>query len=318
MTTVTQKKRRYRAFGFDLYSDIEFPELPQGEEGANLLDNEGIIIQFADLSDEWAEFIDAGRNSDTVSDRVMFRIEGSAMFDIRDGRIISVDAVATADEDELRLFILGSCMGAILMQRGILPLHGSAVVIGGRAYGIIGESGAGKSTLAAAFIQAGYRLASDDVIALSFGAESMQPTVTPSYPQQKLWRQSLDGFGISSESLRPIFKRETKFAVPLSDGYCSEPIPLAGLFELVKTEKSEPVLEQVSRLERLPLLRIHTYRHFWLDRMGLTDWHFRLTARLAAAVDIYRLQRPLSGFTAPELVDRILHTLKEEGRTDDN
>ena len=37
------------------------------------------------------------------------------------------------DEDIIRLYILGTCMGAILMQRKILPLHGSAIAINGKA-----------------------------------------------------------------------------------------------------------------------------------------------------------------------------------------
>ena len=58
-------------------------------------------------------------------------------------------------------------MGAILMQRKILPLHGSAIAIDGKAYAIVGDSGAGKSTLASAFLNKGYQLLSDDVIAVS-------------------------------------------------------------------------------------------------------------------------------------------------------
>ena len=38
-------------------------------------------------------------------------------------------------------------MGALLMQRKILPLHGSAIAIDGKAYAFVGDSGAGKSTL---------------------------------------------------------------------------------------------------------------------------------------------------------------------------
>ena len=53
------------------------------------------------------------------------------------------------------------------MQRKVLPLHGSAIAINGKAYAIIGDSGAGKSTLALAFLNRGYRLLTDDVIAVS-------------------------------------------------------------------------------------------------------------------------------------------------------
>lgn len=42
-------------------------------------------------------------------------------------------------------------MGAILFQKKILPVHGSAIDIDEKAYGFIGDSGEGKSILASAF-----------------------------------------------------------------------------------------------------------------------------------------------------------------------
>ncbi|CAI6036474.1 aldolase [Cohnella sp. JJ-181] len=313
MTISTLKKQGYKAFGCLVRSDIAFPELPVWEHAGDTVQGNAIEVELADLSEEWSALSEPGRSSYAIPGRVMFRVPGAAIYDIRGGNRIKVCPDEDADPDELRLFILGSCMGAALMQRGILPLHGSAVAIDGQAYGIVGDSGAGKSTLAAAFLQAGFPLVSDDVIALDFSGGHRRPLVIPSYPQQKLWQQSLDGFGISNESLRPLFKRETKFAVPLSVGYHAQPIPLAGLFELSKSEITEPLLTPVPKLERLSLLRHHTYRQFWLDRLGMTDWHFRATAALATNIDVYRLVRPLSGFTAPELVKRMLHTLSKEG-----
>jgi serine kinase of HPr protein (carbohydrate metabolism regulator) len=79
------------------------------------------------------------------------------MFLIQEGRSIIVSPLEEYKEDVIRLYILGSCMGAILMQKRILPLHGSAVAIDGKAFAIIGESGAGKSTLASAFISRGFQ-----------------------------------------------------------------------------------------------------------------------------------------------------------------
>ena len=44
--------------------------------------------------------------------------------------------------------------------------------------------------LASAFLNRGYQLLSDDVIAVSLSQEESIPFVTPSYPQQKLWQES--------------------------------------------------------------------------------------------------------------------------------
>ena len=77
-------------------------------------------------------------------------------------------------------------MGAILMQRKVFPLHGSAIAINGKAYAFVGDSGAGKSTLASAFLNKGYQLLSDDVIAVSLSQDEnihllLHPILSKSY-----------------------------------------------------------------------------------------------------------------------------------------
>ena len=98
----------------------------------------------------------------------MFQIPNIATFSIQNG---NKNNCFTFERIQMKMsfdFIyLGTCMGAILMQRKIFPLHGSAVAINGKAYAIVGDSGAGKSTLASAFLNKGYQLLSDDVIAVS-------------------------------------------------------------------------------------------------------------------------------------------------------
>ena len=98
---------------------------------------------------------------------VMFQIPDIATFLIQDGKTISFLPLKGYDEDIIRIYLLGTCMGSLLMQRKVYPLHGSAVVIDGKAYAFVGESGAGKSTLALTFLNHGYQLLSDDVIAVS-------------------------------------------------------------------------------------------------------------------------------------------------------
>ena len=111
----------------------------------------------------------------------------TAIYCIEDGYKITVAPLAGADEEKVRVYLLGTCMGALLMLRNTLPLHGSAVVIDGRAYAFLGDSGVGKSTLAAALVHQGYPLVSDDVIATTARESDAAPLVMPAYPQQKLW-----------------------------------------------------------------------------------------------------------------------------------
>ena len=116
-------------------------------------------------------------------------------------------------------------MGILLMQRRILPLHGSAIAIDGKAYVFIGESGAGKSTIASSFMKKGYQLLSDDVIAVSL-LDGDKPWVIPAYPQQKLWQDSLNHFGMKTNDYMPLFDRETKYSVPVAEQFYNKPLPL--------------------------------------------------------------------------------------------
>jgi hypothetical protein len=195
------------------------------------------------------------------------------------------------------------------MQRRTLPLHGSAVVVNGQAYAFVGESGAGKSTLAAAFLSRGYRLLSDDVIAVSRGADGCSPVVLPAYPQQKLWQESIDRLGMNSGRYRRLYS--SKYAIPVSSGFAANAVPLAGIFELTKAEGRDVKLSPYRGLERLAIFRLHTYRNFLIPHLAGEQWHFSTVAGMANRLEMYRLQRPSVGFSAHELVDRVLGTLLE-------
>jgi hypothetical protein len=307
----TKNKVMYKAFGLGISSEIPLPELTPASQSACEVDVEIRIDDRAEFKHE----LDNHPYDHIVKDRaVLFYIPDHAYFYIQDGQRITVTPIQGADESLIRLYILGSCMGALLMQRNIYPLHGSAVEIEGKAYAFIGESGAGKSTLASCFLSQGYRLVSDDVIAVSLSSHDHSPKVTPSYPQQKLWKESLDRFGMDEHQYQPIFGRENKFSIPVTSGYYSEPLPLAGVFELKKTENQPVQLSSIVRLERFQTLFTHTYRNFLIPRLGLMEWHFSTSASMLKHMDMYQIRRPLDGFSAPKLADFILDTISRRSQ----
>lgn len=301
----TINKVVYKAFGLCIASEVLMPELSQvmsPDEPIN------VAIERTDLTDLWNQ---SGRQNDIYvvkQNFFMFQVADTGIFAIQNGDTIQVSPVAGADEAKIRLFLLGSCMGALLMQRKILPLHGSAIAIDGKAYAFVGHSGAGKSTLASAFINQGYQLLSDDVIAVTF-TEAGIPMVMPSYPQQKLWQESLVEFGMETNNYQSIFQRETKFLVPVSDHFLAEPIPLAGVFELRPTDHDEVAMLPIEGLSRLSTLFCQTFRSSLLAQLQLLDWHFETTVKVSKHIVMYQLQRPNTGFTAPQLTSLILETV---------
>ena len=302
------------AFGLHIESEFDLPELPQiNIEGDQQPD---LVIKKADLSLLWTDLAEANKYFVIKENLLMFHVPNAAIYLIQNGKEMYVSPVEGVSEDVVRLYILGSCMGAMLMQRKVLPLHGSAIEIDGKVYAIVGESGAGKSTLASAFLKRGYYLLSDDIIPVTLSEEQI-PIVTPAYPQQKLWLESLNQFEMEPSLYRPIHDRETKFAVPVTSQFVSEPLPLAGVFELVKSEKEEIDIQPIKKLERLSTLFTHTYRNFFINESGLMAWHFHLSTKIIEKINLYQLRRPATRFTAHDLTELIVKTVKEEEKTND-
>lgn len=294
---------RYKAFGLILNSVLKLPECLQCQPMDDA--RAQVFIRVKPLTEVWEHVAKPKKLLHCEENRVMFKVPDTALFAIEEGCRIWVSPFEEADMDKLRLYILGTCMGVILMQRGILPLHGSAVAINGKVYALVGHSGAGKSTLATVLTRKGYPLLSDDVIAVSL-KEHEGPVVHPSYPQQKLWIDSIQKLSLEESSLSPLFERELKFAVPISDRFCKESLPLSGVIELVQGHGNNAKLCQIQGLERLALLNRHTYRQFILERSGLLAWHFERMTQLLHHVQVMQMHRPKTGFSAYEMANIVV------------
>ncbi|AIQ56275.1 hypothetical protein [Paenibacillus borealis] len=298
----------YKAFGLQILSEFPLPELPRTDQPGML---GSISVVEADLSERWESIPKITASLGTAENEVMFIVKDTAVFSIQNGSKITVSPVEHADPASIRLFILGSCMGVLLMQKGILALHGSSLVLDNKAYALVGRSGAGKSTLASYLMDQGHLLVSDDVIPVL--VHNGTPLAVPGYPQQKLWQQSLDYLGMNSSAFRPLFQRETKFAVPVHDRFQTEPLSLAGIFELAVSQQDGPVtLEPISGLERFHTLYNHTYQKALVDRIGVREWHFGMLASFVGRLPMYRLTRPEQGFSAAQQTSLIFETITQK------
>lgn len=303
------EKYLFKAFGFNIRSDYYFKELSYliNEDNLVLAD---IDIRIEDFSKVWREEGEIGKFN-VKKNQTLFQVKDTAVFCIKNGNEILVSPFNGIDHDKVKLYILGTCMGILLIQREVLPLHGSAISIDGKAYAIVGDSGAGKSTLASEFMKRGYDLLTDDIIPVIISNEG-RPTVVPSYPQQKLWIESLRQFGMNSNQYRPLFDREEKFSVPISNRFCNTPLPLGGVFELVKSAQDGIEIEKITKLNKLKTLSTHTYRNQLISRSEKLEWHFKVISELATNIPLYQLRRPTTCFTATDLADQILYQINKE------
>jgi hypothetical protein len=133
------------------------------------------------------------------------------------GRSIDIVAPSDTGEADIRLWLLGSVMAALLHQRGYLPVHANVVELPGqrKAAAFSADSGGGKSTLAAWFDREGYRVLTDDLCAIRTEGPVV-PAVFEGIPRMKLWADTLEAFGRETGRFEKVASDLEKFHVPLS------------------------------------------------------------------------------------------------------
>lgn len=211
---------------------------------------------------------------------------------IRDGREIVIEPAPGASERNLRLFLLGSAIGALLHQRGLLPLHANAIDLGGRSVAFSGHSGAGKSTIAAWFHDRGYPILADDVCVIGFD-EAGRPLAYPGIPRLRLWREALEASGRDAGAYDRSFDDTDKYDVPTGEGADAGPLPLAAIYLLRKAgeDDGEAAIVRSTGVEAIDTLMSNTYRGGYLRMIGRTREHLAACVKVARAVPIFRARR---------------------------
>jgi hypothetical protein len=267
---------KYAVFGLVLESELALPELVPASPDA--------------AADVAIRFGAAGSDHLITPDEVNLFIPKVGGYRVRDGREIMIQPQDGASERNIRLFLLGSALGAIIHQRGLLPLHANAIEIAGRAVAFMGHSGAGKSTMAAWFLDRGHRILADDVCVVVPDAQG-RPLAYPGIPRLRLWREALEQSGRGTDGLELAFDDMDKFNLPTPRASRSGPIPLSHVYLLEKAEERGPEIEPLAGVAAVNALVANTYRGGYLARMGGTRRHLFACLELARKVPLFGARR---------------------------
>ncbi len=243
----------------------------------------------------------------------LLAMDGLGRFWVEGGRRVLVEPAPGTNEAELRGFILGSVLGALCHQRGLLPIHASAVRIDGRAVLIAGESGAGKSTLAAALGACGHALVADDVVAF----DPISSMVLPAFPQRKLAFDAMDALNLDHVGLIPNRPGQPKFRIPASVDFDTEPLSPSAIYLL-----SSSLPGKSREFKRLPKAISMKHIDKMIYRRGIgvhiqqPQAVFQAVGGLVQAAPVYVLPtergQPLSGLN--QLAERVAsHALSIRG-----
>ena len=274
--------RDYAVFGLRVRSDIALPELHRAEGSAD-----------PDVTIRQGKIDDANRTAGlhVIDGAVLFVAPDAARYRIADGSEILVEPNKGAPDRNVRLYLLGSAFGALLHQRGLLPLHANAVEIGGRAFAFMGVQGEGKSTLAAWFHDQGHRVIADDVCVIRLDGDL--PQAVPGLPRLRLWDDAIAQSGRKpAELLRSYAGDEdwNKFDVPVDpQRSVRDEVPLGAVY-LIESG-SDFSVERLAGLESAQVLFEHTYRGGYLDAANGQKTHWQATVDLVRKVPVFRLAR---------------------------
>ena len=99
-------------------------------------------------------------------------------------------------------------MGAILIQNDYLILHANSLTKDDRTIICLGKSGIGKSTVAFSLMKRGWKLISDDLVAIDHNQ-----MVLPGIPRIKLSKDAIEHYSINFNKVKNFSTQNNKYVV---------------------------------------------------------------------------------------------------------
>ena len=233
-------------------------------------------------------------------------------FHLHPGRI----ACAAADLSRAALIeghLLGPVLSYWLERQGIPTLHASAVDLDGHAVGFLSAQGGGKSGLAAAFVQAGHPLLTDDILPVEESAGTFLGR--SGYPQMKMWPDEATHFLGGFEHLPRVHPRISKRRVTIGEEiggwgrFQETALPLAALYVPERREGGAIEIAPLSRSAAVIELVRQSFSPHLVQAVGLQPARLDLFSRLVRQIPVRRLLYP-SGFERlPEVVEAVRRDL---------
>ncbi len=237
----------------------------------------------------------------------------SGLFDFllsADGRRIACHRLNGASPESFQTYLLGQVLSFALLKHGIESLHSTTVMIDGEAVAFLGDCGFGKSSLGAAFLQAGYRLLTDDLLVLK--EEGDQFVAYPGPPRIKLFpeiaRSLLGGRAIGT----PMNNQTPKLVIPLGRNETVPPqsaFPLKAIYVLTpppaRSRSIGITIRSLSPQRAFLELTKNTFNTTVIEPQRLQR-QFDLATRLASRVPVRSLLYPRDLDQIPQVRQSIL------------
>ena len=231
----------------------------------------------------------------------------------RDGTRIECHPWADVPWSDIRQFLLGRVLPFALNLRGVVTLHGGAVLLPKGAVAFVANSGTGKSTLISTLNSYGFPIVSDGVIAVNDIEGEFHMFAGP--PYVRLTQESLDHLMPHLPTSREVEPDYDKFKVSFlrdSQAVGTSPIPLQAVFLLDRSnEPDSPIhISTLPPMNALPTMFGRTTNIALLERSYLKQ-QFSFLSRLVGQVPVRRLEYPSWLDSIPDVCAAILDAQDE-------
>jgi hypothetical protein len=230
-----------------------------------------------------------------------------------DGRFLACHRYAESTCESFNVYLVTQALSFALVKCGLEPLHATAVAIDGKAALFLGDCGLGKSTLAAAFLQAGYPLLTDDLLALH--KPHAELLAYPGSPRIKLFPRMARRFLGEAVSGVPMNPYTHKMIVPLKEWQaCTDALPVGAVYALAPASEvcgADVIVSPMSQREAFLTLLAGTFNRTILESTRLRR-QFEATQALANTLPVKRLSYPRSLDSLPAVLEFVVSDLCAE------
>jgi hypothetical protein len=299
---------QYKACGLNIYSEMCLPQLMKSDfNNSNSID---VTISYGSTPKELIQpIIIQGEDYKLSQNEYLFHIDGIASYYVAGGNKIIIEPELNSNEEDIKIYLLGTALGTLLLQRGALPLHGGSVVVEEKGIIILGSVGAGKSTLTSAFRLNGFPLLSDDISVVSKNKDESF-IVHPGYAEQKLCKDVMELLRFDTSKYSKVFYNNNKYTVPVNDNFFEEAVPIIAIYELVIGEGHSTEIEEVRGLEKIGVLLRNIYRINVLRNIGCEAEYLKTCVDIVKSTPFFRISRPQNIFSVEEQMNLITNSIK--------
>jgi hypothetical protein len=220
---------------------------------------------------------------------------------------------AKTSSESFHVYLLTLALSFALVKCGLEPLHGTAMAVDGKAAVFLGDCGLGKSTLAAAFLQAGCRLLTDELLVLRRVSAAL--LAHPGSPRIKLFPEMASKFLGDDAIGVPMNPYTHKLIVPLKEWQvCNHALPVGAIYTLAPASEvpgAEIDIAAMNQREAFLTLLASTFNRTILDGTRLRR-QFEITQALANTVPVKKLSYPRSVDSLPAVLESVVSDLCTE------